>query len=95
MTRLLIPLLLLASSSAFAGSHDRWYKCESSDDCILARGPCGAATAINRSFRWLFEKTAKNSACTETLDFKKDKKLKTAGCGLEGKCVTGTRTNVK
>jgi hypothetical protein len=90
-TRLLILISLLMCHAAFGAEQSRWFKCESSDDCVLARGPCGDATAVNRSFRWLFEKSSKSVVCKKATDYKADRKLKTAGCGLEGKCVTGTR----
>jgi len=95
MRILLFPVLciLCAPSLARAADPARWLGCESSDDCILARGACGAATAVNRAFRGAFEKKAKSAPCRETVDFKLDRKHKGAGCSIDGKCVTNTLSN--
>lgn len=88
--RILILLFLLLSPAVFAAENPKWFKCESSDDCILAKGACGSATAVNRAFRAPFEKSAKKMVCKKSEDFKLDRKHKTAGCSIDDKCVTGT-----
>jgi hypothetical protein len=87
---LFLFLMLCLSPSALAAQNPKWFKCESSDDCILAKGACGSATAVNRSFRGPFEKDAKKMVCKKATDFKTDRKTKTAGCSMDNKCVTGT-----
>jgi hypothetical protein len=85
----LLLFLPLVTSYAQAADHAKWFTCESSDDCILAKGPCGSATAVNRAFRGAFEKDSKKMVCKKATDFKADRKLKTAGCSIDNKCVTG------
>jgi len=88
--KFLIALAFITSPFALAAENPKWFGCESSDDCILAKGACGSATAVNRAFRGPFEKESKKMVCKKATDFKTDRKHKTAGCSTEGKCVTGT-----
>jgi hypothetical protein len=88
ISKSLLCFVLLASSPVWAADPAKWFTCESSDDCILARGPCGAAAAVNRSYRGKFEKKSKGASCQEKVDFKKDRKTKNPACGLDSKCVT-------
>jgi hypothetical protein len=82
-------LMLCSGTQAFAADMPKkWFKCESSDDCVIAKGACGAATAVNRSYRSAFQKKALTVPCRASVDFKDDKKGKGAGCGLDSKCVT-------
>lgn len=90
--RLIVLLFVCQAPAALAADPAKWFACESSDDCVLAKGPCGSATAINRSFRGPFEKNAKKMVCKKSTDYKVDRRLKNAGCGIDGKCVTGVNS---
>lgn len=85
MNLIFTVFVLLGSSPSFSESEILWRNCESNSDCVIARGSCGAVTAVSVKHRDEFEKSVSTTECDAAVNFEGLHKDFKAEC-IENKC---------
>lgn len=86
--RFLVAFISLISFfSLQANAKEEWMKCKAQDDCVLAEGPCGYASAVNKKYSKNFTDNSKHAACDKVTNFNSSRASSTAKC-VQDTCST-------